>query len=217
VITWHHHVAPLQEHAIVLHSRSQPCYNISGIFQKEGPVKLKILLVVFSLCAMVIVSLFYLFGTAGAATTSAVSPSVTVNSTLSLTLENTNNVQWGTTGAGTTKTGTIQAVIGANTGWNLTVLATAGYSGTNELTNGSQRIASSNFKYTSAAGIPAPPNGTGVTTANPFDGTNETPVWTTGTAYDGCKVAITYNLQIPANQAPGTYTATHTYTLTSSE
>ncbi len=86
-------------------------------------MKLKILLVVFSLCAMAIVSLFYLFGTAGAATTSTVTPSVTVNSTLSLTLENTNNVQWGTTAAGTTKTGTIQARVSSNTNWTLSVQA----------------------------------------------------------------------------------------------
>ena len=160
--------------------------------------------------------MFYLFGSAGAAATDTVSPSVTVGSTLSLTLEDGSNVEWGSKPAGTTQTGTIQAVIGANTEWNLTVCATAGYSGTNELTDGSHRISASYFKYTSAAGDPAPPNGTGVTTATPFDGSNETPVWTTGTAYGGCKVAITYNLEIPANQSPGAYTATHTYTLTSS-
>ena len=160
--------------------------------------------------------MFYLNGSAGAATTGNVSPSVTVDSTLSLTIENGTNVQWGSKAAGTTQTGTIQAVIGANTGWNLTVQATAGHSGTNELTDGSHPISTSYFKYTSAAGSPAPPNGTDVTTATPFDGSNQTPVWTGGTAYAGCKVAITYNLQIPANQAPGTYTATHTYTLTSS-
>ena len=178
-------------------------------------MKIKIAFSVFVLGAIVALSMFYLNGSAGAATTGTVSPSVTVNSTLSLTLEDAANVQWGGKAAGTTQTGTIQALIGANTGWNLTVQATAGHSGTNELTDGSHPISTSYFKYTSAAGSPAPPNGTDVTTATPFDGSNQTPVWTDGTAYAGCKVAITYGLQIPVSQPPGTYTATHTYTLTS--
>jgi len=181
-------------------------------------VKIKIVLSVFVLGAIVALSMFYLNGSAGAADpTGTVSPSVTVNTTLSLTMEEgtEKNVQWGGKAAGTTQTGTIQAVIGANIGWNLTVQATAGFSGTNELTDGNQRIASSHFTYTSAAGIPAPPYGTGVT-ATPFGGSAGTPVWAGGPAYDGCKVAITYRLQIPAIQPPGTYTATHTYTLTSS-
>jgi len=179
-------------------------------------VKIKIVLSVFVLGAIVALSMFYLNGSARAApVTETVSPRVTVSSTLSLTMEDTANVVWGSKAAGTTQTGTIQAVVTANTGWNLTVQATAGYPGTNELVSGSNRIVSSRFKYTSAAGIPDPLNGTGITTASPFDDSNQTPVWTGGTAYDGCKVAITYSLQIPANQAPGEYTATHTYTLTS--
>jgi len=151
--------------------------------------------------------------TTGAATTGTVTPSVTVASSMSLSIEDGSNVQWGSQSAGSNTTGTIQVRISANTNWNLTVQATAGYPGTNELTDGNRRISSSCFKYTSAAGSPAPPDGDGVGTARSFDGSNQTEVWTGGTATADCRVAVTYNLQIPVNQPPGAYTATHTYTL----
>lgn len=176
-------------------------------------MKLKILLVVFSLCAMALVSLFYLFGTAGAATTSTVSPSVTVNSTLSLTLEDTNNVQWGTTAAGTTKTGTIQARVSSNTNWTLYVKRTSDTGITCGLAgeDATHHIASSSFTYTSTSGSPAPPAGSGVG-ATQFN-TTDTDVWTGGTATGDCKVAVTYSLVIPGNQYPQGYSATHTYTV----
>jgi hypothetical protein len=161
------------------------------------------------------IATFSLFGTVGAANTGTVSPSVTVSSTLSLSLENPENVQWGNQSAGSNPTGTIQARISANTNWSLAVQATNGYPSTNELTDGSHRIASSYFKYTSAAGSPAP-SGQGTSSATAFDGSNQTSVWTAGTAIADCRVAITYDLQIPASQSPGAYTATHTYTLASS-
>ena len=152
----------------------------------------------------------------GAATTGTVTPSVTLTNTLSLSIENGANVQWGNQSAGSHPTGTIQAKISANASWNLTVQATAGYPGTNELTDESHKISSSCFKYTSTAGSPAPPNGSGTATTTCFDGSNQTSVWTDGTATADCRVAITYDLQIPENQPPGTYTATHTYTLAAS-
>ena len=149
----------------------------------------------------------------GAATTGTVSPSVTVTNTISLSIEDGANVQWGSRSAGSHPTGTIQAKISANANWNLTVQATAGYPGTNELTDESHKISSSCFKYTSTAGSPAPPNGSGTATTTCFDGSNQTSVWTGGPATSDCRVAITYDLQIPASQPPGDYTATHTYTL----
>jgi uncharacterized protein affecting Mg2+/Co2+ transport len=149
----------------------------------------------------------------GAATTGTVSPSVTVSNTLSLTLEGTTNVQWESKSAGTTQTGTIQAKVGANTNWTLTVkrssdtsVANCGLMGS----DGNNFIPSSNFRYTSAAGSPAPA-GSGVSTTQ-FD-TSDTNVWTEGIAIGECQVAVTYNLQIPANQKPQAYSATHTYTL----
>ena len=148
----------------------------------------------------------------GAATTGTVSPSVTVTNTISLSIEDGANVQWGSRSAGSHPTGTIQARISANTSWNLTVQATAGYSGTNEITDGNHRIVSTYFKYTSTAGSP-PPAGSGTATATSFSGSSPTDVWTGGPATSDCRVAITYDLQIPASQPPGTYTATHTYTL----
>jgi len=175
-------------------------------------MKFKIGLLIVILSA---IATFSLFGTAGAANTGTVSPSVTVTSTLSLVLENEANVWWGSQSAGSNPTGTIQARISANTNWTLAVQATSGYPSTNELTDGSHRILSSNFKYTSAAGSPAP-SGQGTSSATAFDGSNQTSVWTAGGATTDCRVAITYNLQIPASQSPGAYTATHTYTLASS-
>ena len=162
------------------------------------------------------IATFSLFGTAGAANTGTVSPSVTVGATLSLTLEDTTNVLWGSQSAGSNPTGMIQARISANTGWTLTVQATGGWSGNGELTDGNHWIPSSYFKYTSAAGDPTPPAGNGVDTPTSFESNNQTNVWTGGTATTDRKVAITYDLQIPASQYPGLYTTTHTYTLASS-
>lgn len=161
---------------------------------------------------------FYFFGTAGAAVeTEAVSPSVTVNSSLSITLEDATNVQWGSQSTGSSPDGAIQAKISANTGWTLTVkrssdtsVANCGLMGDDE----NNYIHSSNFTYTSVAGSPAPPGGSGVTTTQ-FT-TSDTNVWTGGTVTGECRVAITYNLQIPSNQKPQAYTAIHTYTLASS-
>jgi len=176
-------------------------------------MKFKIGLLIVILSAIVT---FSLFGTAGAANTGTVSPSVTVTSTLSLTLEDKTNVQWESKSAGTTQTGTIQAKIGANANWTLTVKRTSDTSITCGLAgaDGSHHIPASYFTYTSAAGSPAPPAGSGVT-ATQFD-TVDTNVWTGGTTTSDCRVAVTYNLQIPASQKPQFYSATHTYTLTSS-
>jgi hypothetical protein len=163
-----------------------------------------------------VIATFSLFGTAGAANTGTVSPSVTVSSTLSLILENETNVQWGSQSAGSNPTGTIQARISTNTNWTLTVKRTSDTSITCGLagTDGSNHIPTSYFTYTSTEGSPAPPAGSGVT-ATPFE-TADTNVWIGGTSIGDCRVAITYNLQIPANQKPQFYSATHTYTLASS-
>ena len=177
-------------------------------------MRLKIGLLVLILGA---IATFSLFGTAGAANTGQVSPSVTVTSTLSLTMEDTTNVQWGPQGAGSNPTGTIQVRIRANTNWTLTVrrtsdtgVANCGLMGD----DGSNYIPSSKFTYTSAAGSPVPPAGSGVT-ATQFN-TSDTNVWTGGTATSDCRVAVNYDLQIPAMQKPQLYSATHTYTLASS-
>ena len=182
-------------------------------------MKIKIVLSVFVLGAIVALSMFYLNGSAGAATTGNVSPSVTVDSTLSLTIENGPNVQWGPKSANDTYDGIIQAKVGANTGWNLTVKRTSdtdtdyGLKGA----DGTNHILSSNFTFTSAKGSPQP-SGTfnGITSATEFPHDSNSEVWTGGGATDQCRVAITYILVIPASQVPQAYTATHTYTLTSS-
>jgi hypothetical protein len=180
-------------------------------------VKVRIVLGLFVLGAMVALSMFYLFGSAGAATTGTVTPSVTVESTLSLTLENGTNVQWGSQTAGTTHTGTIQAFVVANTGWKLTVRRTSdvgtdyGLKGA-DLTN---HIPSSNFTFTSVQGSPAP-SGSGVTSPTEFPHASNADVWTNGTAALSSRVAVTYSLSIPANQYPQGYSATHTYTLSPS-
>lgn len=173
--------------------------------------KRRILLGVFVLGAVLTLSMFYLLGSAGAATTDTVSPSVTVSSTLSLTLQDATNVQWGTQFAGTTQSGTIQAKVVSNTDWVLTVAADtiSGLAGA----DGSHNIASSNLKYTSAAGSPVPTTGDGVTDLQ--FGTSGTDVWTGGTPTGDSGVAVTYNLTIPGNQYPQLYSAIHTYTLTS--
>jgi len=178
-------------------------------------VKIKIVLSVFVLGAIVALSMFYLNGSAGAADTGTVSPSVTVDSTLSLTIENGTNVQWGHKSANDTYNGIIQAKVGANTAWRLMVRRTSdptidcGLKGAN-----GDHIASSNFTFTSDLGSPQP-SGSGVTTPREFLTTN-TEVWTGGGATDQCRVAITYNLVIPASQYAQAYTATHTYTVVSS-
>jgi len=179
--------------------------------KKEGWLnKTRILLGVFVLGAMVALSMFYLLGSAGAANTATVSPSVTVSSTLSLTLQDATNVQWGTQFAGTTQSGTIQAKIGSNTDWALMVASDTIYGLAGA--DGSHNIASSNLEYTSAAGSPAPTTGSGVTDLQ--FGTSGTDVWTGGTPTGDSGVAVTYNLAIPGNQYPQLYSATHTYTLT---
>ena len=164
------------------------------------------------------IATFSLFGTAGAAqVTGTVSPSVTVGATLSLIIENPENVLWGSQSAGSNPTGTIQARISANTGWTLTVKRTSdtGISNCGLMgDDGSNSIPSSKLTYTSAAGSPVPPAGSGVT-ATQFS-TSDTDVWTGGTITGDCRVAVTYDLQIPASQKPQLYSATHTYTLTSS-
>jgi len=178
-------------------------------------MKPKMLLFILILGA---IATFSLFGTAGAANTGTVSPSVTVGTTLSLTLEDTTYVQWGPQSAGSNPTGTIKARIGVNTNWTLTVQADHNLQhtdGNHWLGANSATGSCSVFKYTSAAGSPAPPNANGITNAIPFDANNQTDVWTGGTATNECRVAITYDLQIPASQYPGSYSATHTYTLTS--
>jgi len=168
-------------------------------------------LVMLVLCTTIVLSMFYLFGTAGAATTGTVTPSVTVSSTLSLTIADSSNVVWGSKAAGTMQTGVIQAAVGSNTDWALTVSSdtTYGLAGL----DGSHHIVGSNLTYTSAAGSPAPTAGSGVTDTQ--FGTAGTDVWTGGAPTGVCGVAITYNLTIPANQYPQPYSATHTYTLTS--
>lgn len=171
--------------------------------------------VIIVLLTLVIGSLaaFYLLGTAEAAT-GTVSPSVTLNSTLSLSLENTENVQWGSKGSGTTQTGTIQARVTANSPWTLTVKRTSDASVANVGLmgeDGNNYINYSNFKYTSAAGSPAPA-GSGVTSV--AFAASDTDVWTEGTSTSDCRVAITYTLTIPGSQVAQGYTATHTYTLT---
>jgi len=176
-------------------------------------MKLKMVLLILVLAA---IATFSLFGTAGAANTGTVSPSVTVGTTLSLTLEGTTNVQWGAQSAGSNPTGTIQARISANTNWTLTVrrtsdtgVANCGLMGA----DGNNFIPTSYFTYTSAAGSPTP-SGSGVTPTQ-FS-TSDTNVWTGGTSIGDCRVAVAYNLQIPSSQKPQLYSATHTYTLTSS-
>ena len=174
-------------------------------------MKIKIVLSVFVLGAIVALSMFYLNGSAGAATTGNVSPSVTVDSTLSLTIENGTNVQWGSKAAGTTQTGTIQARVSSNTNWTLTVASSTSHG--LEGNDGSHHIESPSFKYTSAAGTPTP-SGNGIAAATEFS-TSGTNVWTDGLSISDCQVAIAYNLVIAASQYPQGYSATHTYTLTS--
>jgi hypothetical protein len=176
-------------------------------------MKLKIGLLILILGA---IATFSLFGTAGAANTGTVSPSVTVGTTLSLIIENPQNVQWEPQSAGSNPTGTIQVRISANANWTLTVKRTSDTSVANcglMGADGSNFIPASYFTYTSAAGSPTP-SGSGVT-ATQFS-TSDTNVWTEGTAIGDCRVAVTYNLQIPASQKPQLYSATHTYTLASS-
>lgn len=176
-------------------------------------MKLRIFLVTLALGATIVLSLFYLFGSAGAATTGTVSPSVTVSSTLSVTLEDGANVQWGSTPAGTTRTDTIQARVTSNTNWTLYVkrssdtAITCGLAGE----DGTHHLSSSCFTYASAAGSPAPPSGSGET-ATQFD-IADTNVWTGGTATGDCRVAVTYSLVVPSDQWPQGYSATHTYTV----
>ena len=177
-------------------------------------MKLKIFLLLLVLGA---IAAFILFGTAEAATSTAtVTPSVTVSETLSLAIENEKNVQWGPKPAGSHLTGTIKAQISANTNWTLTVARTSdtyvdcGLLGA----DGNNHIPTSCFTYTSVAGNPIPSGGKGIAKATQFD-TTGTYVWTGGIAISECRVAITYTLKIPANQPPGEYSATHTYTLTS--
>jgi hypothetical protein len=169
-------------------------------------MKPKMLLIILILGA---IATFSWFGTAGAANTGTVSPSVTVGTTLSLIMENPENVQWGSKSAGTTQTGTIQAKVGANASWTLTVSSSTTYGLAGQ--DGNHNIPASSFTYTSAAGSPAPPAGSGVT-ATQFS-TSDTNVWTGGTSIGECRVAVAYNLQIPASQYPQEYSATHTYTL----
>ena len=174
-------------------------------------MKIKIVLSVFVLGAIAALSMFYLNGSARAATQGTVSPSVTVNSTLSLTLEDTGNVVWGGRNPGTSFNGTIQAKIAANSNWRLMV--TSSTNNGLEGADGNNHI--SNLAFTSTAGDPSPnPDGSGVT-GESFKDTS-TNVWTGGTASGDCRVAIKYALTIPANQYAQAYTATHTYTLTSS-
>lgn len=172
-------------------------------------MKLKVGLLILILVA---IATFSLFGTAGAANTGTVSPSVTVTSTLSLTLEDTTNVQWGTQSAGSNQTGTVQARISANANWALTVSSSTTYGLAGQ--DGNHNIPASSFTYTSATGTPAPPAGSGVGATQFSD--SSTDVWTGGTATNDCRVAVAYNLQIPASQYPQGYSATHTYTLASS-
>ena len=115
-------------------------------------MKLRMPLVMLALCTTVVLSLFYLFETAGAATTGTVTPSVTVSSTLSLTIEDGANVQWGSKAAGTTQTGTIQARVGSNTNWTLTVASDTTYGLAGQ--DGNNHVASARLTYSTAARHP---------------------------------------------------------------
>ncbi|RLC93253.1 MAG: hypothetical protein DRI39_06260 [Chloroflexi bacterium] len=147
------------------------------------------------------------------AATGTVTPTVVVSSTASLSIDDGGTLQWGSVGAGSSVTGTVTASISSNTDWTLWVQATSGYAGTNELASDNHRIPASCFTFTSVAGTPAPPGGNGVADPTPFDGDNAIAVWSGGTATSGCGVKVVYQLEVPAVQQPGTYTATHTYTL----
>jgi hypothetical protein len=175
-------------------------------------MKIRIVFSAFVLGVIVALSMFYLNGSAGAAT-GTVTPSLTVEDTLSLTLEGDTNVEWETKPAGTTQTGIVQARVSSNTNWTLYVKRTSDTAITCGLAgeDGTHHIANSRFTHTSTSGSPAPPAGGGVS-ATQFN-TTDTDVWTGGPATGDCKVAVTYSLVIPGDQYPQGYSATHTYTV----
>jgi len=158
------------------------------------------------LVALVVVGALTLFVCAGAiaADPQPVTVSATINPTLQLNMP-TVSVTW--TGAqaipGTTVTAPITASVNSNRTWTLKVTAN------HELQNAgaSETIPSADFTFTSTA----PPSGTGQPTNTEF-GTDITVA--TGVRGSSQSTTITYRLAVPWDQAPDTYTATHTYTAT---
>ena len=160
------------------------------------------------LVALIVVGALTLFMCVGAigATQQDVSVSATINATLELNMPTT-SVTW--TGAqaipGTTVTAPITATINSNKAYALKVTQNHVLTGTGATP---PTIASVNFTF-------------GAT--NPTGGTYNAPAGTEfGTAVrviegargSGLSTTITYSLVVPWDQAPDTYTATHTYTAT---
>ena len=156
--------------------------------------------------ALVVVGALGIFMCSGAfaATSATVTVSATINPTIELTMPTT-SVTW--TGAqalpGTTVTAPITASVNSNRKWTLKVTKN------HDLQNAgaSETIPSADFTFTSTA----PPSGTGQPTNTEF-GTDITVA--TGVRGSSQSTTITYRLAVPWDQAPDTYTATHTYTAT---
>ena len=158
------------------------------------------------LVALVVVGALTLFVCAGAIAADsppiAVSVSATIPSTIQLTMPTT-SVTWGAAVPGTVMTSDITASVNSNKAWSLKVTKNHDLQNVGE----TQTILSSNFKFTATA----PPGGTGTLTATEF-GTGVTVV--AGVHGSGMGTTISYSLNVPWDQEPDTYLATHTYTAT---
>ena len=171
-------------------------------------MKLKIPLALVALVAVTALSMFYLFGTAGAAQdTKQVIPTVDVDPTASLQITSPSNIiDFGNMPAGSTQTRTLGLAVTANNGWQLTVYKNQDLK--DSLSN--QTVTSSTFTFTSSGAA-----GPTYATSDTVFGILATPanVVTAGAATAGSDLTVTYKLTVPSGQPAGTYSATHTYTL----
>ncbi len=129
----------------------------------------------------------------------SVQPSVTVGDSLCLDIKQ--DLDLGNNGS-LLREGTLVLKVVANRGWELIVSGA-------ELKNEVDTIIPSvRFTYTSTA---TGTDGQGREEER-FDSANQ--VWTGGTPTSNGEVTVAYRLNIPGDQAPGTYETTHTYSLT---
>jgi hypothetical protein len=156
---------------------------------------------------VVIVGAFTLFMCAGSLAADSPPKAVDVSATISPTIQldmSTTSVTWGAAVPGTTVTADITASINSNKAYALKVTTDGDLTGAVSL----ETIPSANFTF----GATLPAGGTYNAPPSTTFGTDVSVV--AGARGSARSTTISYSLDVPWDQAPDTYTATHTYTAT---
>ncbi len=162
-----------------------------------------------ALLGVVLVAAFMLFMGIGsfAANPESVSVSAAVAASMQLSV-NTNTVDWGggSLAPGSSYSDSITATVNSNKPWSLAV------SKNQDLTNGSNSIASTNLRYTSSSSDSRVKNLVGTPTEFTTSDVNVCSACDRGA---NMSLDVSYGLTVPWDVEGGlTYSATHTYTVT---